>query len=149
MKKLLAALGQKISQFVMNILVKKPTVEEISKTSVIVLDKIRSIVYSNTVKDVTEAFPGDWDNKLVEQAKSVLERAANFHACAHQPDLISKLRCYFDAISLKEEAERALAWHGLAALIGNVAADGKLTISDLFIGVEWAFRELFPKKVKA
>lgn len=148
--------GMHIERFFQHVLGLTPEDQKFTddavKKAVYFVDKIKNFVNSPTVDVATNWFPGDWDNKAVAAGRdalnTILDGMLEGQECSSKPTLEEKLLCAVEKV-VPQGNSRAKFWHDLASDLARIFSDGKLTLSDGFILVEIAFRELLSKKFKA
>lgn len=114
------------------------------------VERLKSFVDKPQIDIVTNLIPGNWDAALVSKVRYalpfVIGALVKGQICNDKPTLEEKLACVVALATTKSNDEKAKFWHSLASDFARILSDGKITISDAFILVEIAYRELVKNK---
>lgn len=123
--------------------------------AVTILQHLREGINNPRVKQITDVIPGDWDNKLVEATKPILDRvltkAMQGNGCLQKGgNLVQQFACYAEVVSSKPLAEKTKIWSNLAFDIAvqlfTVFVGKPFNLNALLIMIPSIYIQLFGKK---
>lgn len=109
-----------------------------------VLENIKKVSDTSIPDILTALIPGDLDDNLVAKLREKLPvwliQLRIYDQCAEQNDQNAYLACIIKAINESDKDRKKVVYTGLAGLIVELTADGKLDWTDSVVLAQYVYR---------
>lgn len=123
---------------------------EVKQTLPIIVQTIENIkTYQDdgSIDAMTAIIPGEADNWLAAQLRTVLPKLLkSLHLCAQLDDPNEELKCAIKNLQLSSDDAKDILLHGLASKLMELTSNGKLQWKNVIGLAEFIFQTFFKKK---